>query len=145
MSEVQKKKPITSYIPWRFLGALALVFFTYNPSGYSMFDVTKVVLGNMDLFETWMIFVVAIVGVGWFLYIKATLQSLGIAGTLLVIVLAGIALVSIADLGIIPIDDPVILAYSIEVLTAIILTLGMTWSSIWRRITGQVDVNDVNA
>ena len=64
----------------RFLFAAILFFSTYNPEGYSYFDWA---LMNMSEITPLKIFAGIVLLIGWTIYIRATIRSLGIIGLIL--------------------------------------------------------------
>lgn len=130
-----------SGIGLRFLFALITVFLSFNPEGYSYFhwgikqfmpvDPLKVVAGIVLL-------------IFWIIFIRATLRSLGAIGLLLVTALCTALLWMLIDWGWLSRDNSKILAYAVLIVVSIILTVGMSWSHIRRRLTGQFDIDDVD-
>lgn len=126
---------------WRFLFALIVVMGTYNPSGHSYFqwgilhmwpiDPLKVVVGILLL-------------IGWVIFINASLRSLGGVGLILVSALCAALLWLVIDWGMINKDSITTLTYSALMIISIIMTIGMIWSHIRRRLSGQVDVDETD-
>jgi hypothetical protein len=50
----------------------------------------------------------------------------------------------IVDVGIIPVDNIDVVLYLTLFIASAILTTGMTWSHIRRRLSGQVDMDDID-
>jgi len=124
----------------RFVFALLLVACTYNPSGYSYFhwfkatasDFTPLLgLGGIAL------------TIGWVIYIRATLRSLGFIGLILATLFFAFVLWLLIDLGVLSMDSVSALTWVVLVLLAAVLCIGMSWSHIRRRMSGQVDADDV--
>lgn len=124
----------------RFLVALLLVFATYNPEGYSYID-------WLAMKESGPLALKALVGVilviGWTIYLRATLRSLGGFGMLLVIALMVTLLWLLITWNVIPYDSIRATTYMVEVVISALLAVGMVWSHIRRRLTGQVDVDEI--
>jgi len=124
----------------RFLVALLLVFATYNPEGYSYID-------WLSMKEAGPLALKALVGVilviGWTIYLRATLRSLGGFGMLLVIALMATLLWLLITWKVIPYDSIRATTYMVEVVISALLAVGMVWSHIRRRLTGQVDVDEI--
>ncbi len=124
----------------RFLVALLLVFATYNPEGYSYID-------WLAMKEAGPLALKALVGVilviGWTIYLRATLRSLGGFGMLLVIALMVTLLWLLITWNVIPYDSIRATTYMVEVVVSALLAVGMVWSHIRRRLTGQVDVDEI--
>lgn len=124
----------------RFLIALVLVFATYNPEGVSYIDwlTTK-----SDQPMALKVFVGLVLLTGWTIYLRATLHSLGGFGILLVIALLGTLLWLLISWEIIPHDSARAVIYMVEIVISALLAVGMVWSHIRRRMTGQVDVDEI--
>lgn len=119
----------------RFLMALALVFATWNPSGWSFSHWLIHTLPNVTapLAVTGVVLVI-----GWFLYLHATLESLGLLGLILALALFGTLTWLVFDLGWLTADNEV-LSYVVLVVVASILALGMAWAHVWRRMSGRIE------
>lgn len=124
----------------RWLFAAGLVFGTYNPSGYSY---VGWLLAESTTFGP----VLAIVGlmglIAWIIYLRATFLSMGMLGVSLGAALFAAVVWLLVDLGWLSIDSTGVLAYLVLILLSILLAMGMSWSHLRRRLTGQVDVDDV--
>jgi hypothetical protein len=124
----------------RLFFALILVFLTFNPSGYSFYHwaVTTLEVG----FEPLMAFSGIVLLIGWIIYIRATITSLGPIGLILAFAFFGTLLWMVIDWGIVPADSIQTITYIVLVLLSMVLAIGMSWSHIRRRMSGQVDVNE---
>lgn len=125
----------------RFLLALVLVFATYNPSGYSYFDWG---IKNIADFSILKLFVGIVLLIGWAMFIRATLVSLGPFGITLAAAFFCTLLWLVADWGLIPADSVKAVTYLILIAASAVLATGMTWSHIRRRISGQLDVDETD-
>ena len=127
-------------IGWRFLAALLLVFSTYNPEGYSYIHwVFMSEGGSLPL----KIFTGIVLLIGWTIFIRATLGSLGGFGIVLVVALFASLLWLLQDLGVIPKGSYHVVAYMVLFVISALLAIGMTWSHIRRRISGQFDIDEI--
>lgn len=124
----------------RFLIALILVFATYNPDGLSYIDW---VVQNDNQPLALKAFVGVVLLIGWTIYLRATMRSLGGFGILLVVAFLGTLLWLLISWKIIPHDSTRAVIYLIEVVISALLAVGMVWSHIRRRMTGQVDVDEI--
>lgn len=128
----------------RLVFALLLVFLTYNPSGYSFYHWAKNALfGDAFILSPPFALSAIVLTIGWTVYIRATLNSLGGFGLTLAFLFFAIIIWWIIDLGLLSIDSFSILTYIALFLLSAILATGMSWSHIRRRISGQVDVDDI--
>ena len=123
----------------RFLAALILVFATYNPEGYSYFHWGIMQFTSMTATKA---FVGVVLLIGWVIFIRATIHSLGLIGLTLAIAFFGTLLWIIVDWGWVPVDSIKLLSYIVLFMASAILTTGMSWSFIRRRMSGQYDVID---
>lgn len=127
-------------IGWRFLAALLLVFCTYNPEGYSFVHwASNSGQGPLAL----KIFVGVGLIAGWTIFIRATLGSLGGFGILLVVALFASLLWLLTEWGVIPRGSFDTVAYMVLFVISALLAVGMTWSHIRRRWSGQYDMDDI--
>lgn len=124
----------------RLLGALAIVFATYNPSGYSYLHWVFTELSAFNVYK-------ALAGItlviGWVVYLGATGRSLGAWGVLLATAFFGTLIWLVVDIGIVPADSAQAITWLILFVVAIVLATGMSWSHVRRRLSGQADVDDV--
>lgn len=126
---------------WRFLAAAVLVFATYNPAEYSYFHWTRSAVAEGTIGPEHF-FVGAIFLVGWAILLFATRNSLGTVGVLLGAVLFGTAVWWLVDLGVLQTDSFSSISWIVLACLAGLLAIGLSWSHIWRRMTGQLEVTD---
>jgi hypothetical protein len=124
----------------RWLFAIVLVLGTYNPSGYSYINWVFTDIGAFGP-------VMALTGVAlliaWIIFLRATLLSLGWLGIALGAALFGCLIWLLVDVGVLSLDSTGAMTWIVLLLLSLILATGMSWSHIRRRLTGQVDVDDV--
>jgi hypothetical protein len=123
----------------RFLFALALVFCTYNPSGHSYFH---------WVYQTFALTpYVALAGlvllIGWGVYLKATFNSLGLIGVVVSAAVLGCLLWLVVYWGWLSLDNVSAVAWIVEVLVSLLLAVGKSWSFVTRRMSGQLDVDEI--
>jgi len=124
----------------RFVAGLVLVFATYNPEGYSYFHWIK---GDFPGGTALKAFAGILLVVGWAIYIRAALRSLGFVGLTLATIFFGTLMWLIIDVAKISVDNMRIITYLVEILIAMVLSTGLSWSHIRRRLSGQMDTDDV--
>ncbi|MGB0495819.1 MAG: DUF6524 family protein [Kangiellaceae bacterium] len=125
----------------RLLFALILVLLTYNPSSYSYYHW---VVQSFQTFNVLVIPAGVLLLIGWSIYIRATYRSLGTFGLLLAAAFFGSLLWVLIDWELISPTNISALSWVIEVILALILGVGMSWSYIRRKMSGQVDIEDGN-
>ena len=127
-------------ITLRFIFALLLVFLTYNPSGFSYFHWAK---DTMPGFTPILAICGLVLLIAWGIFLRATFRSLGVLG----LILAGLLFASFVwlfiDLGWFSLDNVTVMTWIVLFILSALLTVGISWSHIRRRLSGQVDVDDV--
>ena len=130
----------------RLIVALALVFCTYNPHGWSYFDWVQDYLNPVEDSRTslpLLLFAGIVLLIVWTIYIRATMRSLGMFGLILAVAFFGLLLWLAIDFIPSLAEDMTIIIDLVLIVFSGILTTGICWSHIRRRITGQADVDDV--
>jgi len=127
----------------RFIGALLLVFVTYNPSGESAYHWISSAIAASD-FGPLHLILVAVLLIGWVVYWIASWRALGVLGVVLVAVLLGAIIWLLIDLGLLRAESVSAITWIVLVAVAVVLAIGVSWSHIWRRLTGQLNVEDVD-
>lgn len=125
----------------RFLLAAILVFATYNPEGWSYFDWG---LRHISEFSPLKALAGIVLVIGWVIYLRATMRSLGGLGILLAVALFGVMIWLVVDWGWVKPDNARTISYLLLVLISAVLAVGMSWSHVRRRLSGQADVDEVD-
>ena len=126
----------------RWVFALILVGASYNPTGYSLYHWYSEVLPAFEQFTPVMVVSGIVLLIGWVIYLRATMRSLGLVGSVLAAALLAALIWWAFDLGWLSQDDSTILAWVGVVFVSLVLGTGMSWSHIRRRMTGQLDVDE---
>ena len=117
--------------------AALLVGGTYNPEGVSYYHWVQAGLPDFGAEK-------AVVGVvlliGWVVFLRATVRSLGRVGVVLAIALFASIVWLLISRGWLSPDSPRAMTYIELGILTFILAVGMSWSHIRRRLSGQVDV-----
>ena len=124
----------------RLLAAILLVFSTYNPSGNSYYHWVS---ENLQDFTPLMALAGILVIIGWTIFLRATGRSLGAFGLILAAAFFGIILWMLIDWDLIPADSVEAITYISLAILSGILAVGISWSHVRRRMTGQVDVDEI--
>ncbi|MCW8950067.1 MAG: DUF6524 family protein, partial [Sedimenticola sp.] len=80
--------------------------------------------------------------IGWVIYLRATARSLGIVGTLLASALFATLVWALIHYQLISLSNTTLLAYIVLVILSAVMAIGLSWSHIRRRLSGQLDVDD---
>ncbi len=130
----------TQGVALRFLFALLLVLLSYNPSGYSYFHW---VYNSINHITPYVVIAGIILIIGWGIYLNATLNSLGMIGIIALAALFACLVWLFIYWGLLSVTNISAMAWVIEVLLAALLAVGMCWSHFTRRMSGQVDVDEI--
>lgn len=122
----------------RFIFALVMVFITYNPSGFSY-----VHWAASAGFSPLVLLAGVALLIGWIIYVRATLRSIGTMGLILATVFFGAFVWLLIDWGLISLAETTAVTWIILIILAAVLAVGMSWSHIRRRMSGQMDTDDV--
>ncbi|WP_299373420.1 DUF6524 family protein [uncultured Tateyamaria sp.] len=126
---------------WRWLFALVLLAATYNPTPYNY--VTWVMTHGATNLSIAVLCGLVLV-IGYIIYLRATLRSIGGFGMALVLALVGAILWVLYDLGLVKLDNPGINTWLALVALSVVLGVGLSWSHVRRALSGQADMDDVD-
>ena len=124
----------------RFLFAAVLVFGTYNPTDWSYIGWVFAEGNEFGPVEA-LIGIVLIIG--WIVFLRATFYSLGPLGLILGTAFFAAIIWLLVDLGWLSLESPGAITWLALLLVAMLLAVGMSWSHIRRRLSGQYSVDDV--
>ncbi|MFT5648953.1 MAG: hypothetical protein ACJAXK_003054 [Yoonia sp.] len=127
-------------IRWAF--AFLLLAATYNPTQWNFVRWT---MANYQETLSVTVLIGLVLVIGYIIYLRATLRSIGLFGMLLVLAVAGTLLWVLFDQGIIDLTNPTINTWLGIVVMSLVLAIGLSWSIVRRKISGQTDVDDVDA
>lgn len=123
----------------RWAAAFLLLAATYNPTPWNYVrwadrawadQTALVVLAGLVLIAAYVV------------YLGATLRSIGLFGMLLVGAIAAALIWVLADLGWLSLDNPDLNLWLGLLAVSGVLGVGLGWSILQRRITGQIDIDD---
>jgi hypothetical protein len=128
---------------WRFVAALVLVLVTYNPSGQSAYHwITSAI--SLSEFGPLHLLLVGVLLAGWTVYWLATWRALGPLGFTLAAVIVGAIIWLLYDIGLLESHSASAITWIAQICLAAVLAVGVAWSHLWRRMTGQFNVEDVD-
>lgn len=127
----------------RSLGVTVLVLLTYNPTRISyvhwlMESQERGTLGAPHALAG------VVVLIGWLFVLQASYRSLGPIGILLGGAFFGTFVWFLIWLGVLQLGAPTAITWAAMICLAGLLSIGISWSHVRRRITGQVDVDEVD-
>ena len=129
----------------RLLASLVLVFLTWNAEGWSYYHWTiQPLLEGAGNFSALKFLAGMLLIAAWVVFLQATRRSIGIMGAILVAAIAGGVIWLLISSGIVSANSGKGIARVVLIGVSLILAVGMSWSHLSRRITGQADTDVVN-
>lgn len=131
----------------RFIFAALVVWLSYNPTGYSFSHWIMdgfLADGFASLLDPVKAIAFAVLTVGWVILFRATFRSLGHWGVFLVGGVIAAVMWLLFDKGLLDVGNNVVWQWVVSLGIVITLAVGTSWSMVRRRITGQIDTDDVS-
>jgi hypothetical protein len=125
---------------WKWAFAFALLALTYNPTPYNYVNWLS---GAGFAPVSMMVFAGLILMIGYIVYLRATLRSIGYFGIGLVLALVSALVWVLYDFDVLSLDDSVRNTWIGLTALSFVLGIGLSWSHVRRRLAGQHDVDDV--
>ncbi|HSW33243.1 MAG TPA: DUF6524 family protein [Steroidobacteraceae bacterium] len=126
---------------WRLVFSVALVLLTFNPTGHSYYHWLLDGFPSITPGEA----VAGIVLLGaWIFFVRSTLAAMGALGVGLLLALFASIVWWVTSRGWLDLGDRNALAWVVLGVLGVVLGVGMSWSHIRRRISGQASVDRVD-
>ncbi|MDN3651278.1 DUF6524 family protein [Thalassotalea ponticola] len=122
----------------RFIFALLLVLLTYNPTQYCFIRWVQ-----SAGFSPQVLLAGVVLLTGWIIYVNATLRSMGVLGLALASAFFAALVWLLVEWGVLSLEETTGITWIVLVILAAILALGMSWSHIRRRMSGQMDTDEI--
>ncbi len=125
----------------RWLFAFLLVALTFNPTPYNW------VVWSLTNWSAQLPLIVLsglILLIGYIVYLRATLRSIGPIGMFLVVAVFGALLWVLYDLGWLDVQNRSLNLWLGILAGSLVLGIGLSWSHIRRALSGQADIDDVD-
>lgn len=123
----------------RWFFAFGLITATYNPTEFNFVrwastseQLSITVLAGLFLL------------VGYIIYLRATLRSIGALGMILILALVVALLWVLYDFGLLDLQNRTLTVWIGIIALSAVLGIGLSWSIIRRRLSGQADVDDID-
>ncbi|MBL4769102.1 MAG: hypothetical protein JKY94_15560 [Rhodobacteraceae bacterium] len=124
----------------RWLFAFVLLTATYNPTEWNY------VRWSMANYETRLsiaVFTGLILLIGYIIYLRATVRSIGGFGMFLVLAVVAALLWVLYDLGMMSLENTDVNVWLAIFSLSAVLGIGLSWSHVRRHLSGQSDVDDL--
>lgn len=125
----------------RWVFAFGLVAVTYNPT---RIDYVRWALNAHDRDFSLIVLAGLVLLVCYIVYLTATLRSIGAFGVVLILAIMGAILWVLWDRSVISLRDPGVVTWIAIAAVSFVLAVGMHWSILWRRLSGQLEVDDTD-
>jgi len=124
----------------RLLAAFVLVMVTYNPT---QFNFLRWAQSSLETQLPLVLLFGLLLLIGYIIFLRATFRSIGGFGIVILVALVGVVLWVLWDWNIISLQNPGVLTWVGLLAVSFVLGTGLSWSIIRRRLSGQMDVDDV--
>ena len=130
----------TSGFLLRWLFAILLVLITYNPTHYSLFHWLYPFENQQLPLKILSILVLLVV---YIIFLRATFRSIGLLGIILAFGVSSTLVWLFIDQGWMRVDNYKAFTWILLLVIGTILGIGVSWSHIRKKLTGQFDTDDV--
>jgi hypothetical protein len=125
----------------RWVCAFLLLAATFNPTEYNYVDWVRS-YGSMNMSLAVLFGLLLLIG--YIIYLRATLRSIGGFGMLLVLALVAACLWVLYDFGVLRLDNASANIWLGLIALSFVLGIGLSWSHVRRALSGQSDMDDVD-
>ena len=127
----------------RLAAAVGLVFATYNPTQWSFIGWLQRSISDDTLnLGPEHLLAGVLLAIGWTIYGAASIRSLGPLGLILGGALLAAIVWLLIDFGLLSAGSADSVTWIVLTCLAALMAIGVSWSHIWRRLTGQFEVDD---
>lgn len=126
------------FLRWVF--ALVLLIASYNPTPWNYITWAQ---ANYETTTSLCVLLGLVLAVGYIIYLRATLRSIGLFGMVLVSAIIASLVWVLYDYGLLTLGSPDLRVWLGLFALSVVLGIGLSWSIVRRRLSGQADVDDV--
>jgi len=126
---------------WRLIAAFGLLAATFNPTEWNYVTWAR---GNFASQMPLAVLLGLLLCVGYIIYLRATLRSIGAFGMFMVLAIVAATLWVLYDYGLLTLRDTSQMVWLALAALAFVLGIGLSWSHVRRRLSGQADMDDVD-
>jgi len=121
--------------------AFVLLAATFNPTRYNFIAWAQ---GNWNGQMPLTVLLALLLLVGYIIYLRATLRSIGAFGMGLILAITAALGWVLVDYGFLRLDNPTQNLWLGLLALSLVLGIGLSWSHVRRRLSGQSDMDDVD-
>ncbi|MBF9031864.1 hypothetical protein HKCCE3408_15805 [Rhodobacterales bacterium HKCCE3408] len=123
----------------RWLFAFVILTATYNPTAYSY---VRWAMGNWADQKPLIVLIGLVLLIAYILFVTAVLRGIGALGVVLVLAVIGAAVWVLFDFGWLSLQNPTVNTWIALLALSVVMAVGMYWGILWRRMSGQLEVDD---
>ncbi len=124
----------------RWLGAFLLLSATFNPTEWNYIRWVRTTWPDQMPLA---VFLGLLLAVGYMIYVVATLRSIGAFGVILIAAIFGAGLWVLIDWGVLALQNPSLNLWLGILVLSLILGIGLSWSILRQRLSGQASVDEI--
>ena len=125
----------------RWLGAFLLLAAIFNPTRWNYVTWAR---DSWDTQTPLIVFIGLILAVAAMVYLVATMRSIGILGALVIVAIFAAGLWVLSDWGVLGLQDSALNIWLGILAMSLILGVGMSWSILRQRLSGQQTTDEVD-
>ena len=125
----------------RWLFAFGLLTLSYNPTEVNY---VRWAMANYQAQLSVTVLLGLLLAIGYIIYLRATIRSIGAFGMFLVLAVVAALLWVLYDLGLLSLENRDLNTWLGIFALSIVLGIGLSWSIVRKRLSGQVDMDDVD-
>lgn len=124
----------------RWLGAFFLLALIFNPTSVNFVNWAR---ANWADQMPLIVFLGLILGVVMMVYLVATMRSIGVLGAIIIGAIFAAGLWVLTDWGVLALGNSDLTVWLAILVLSVILGVGMSWSILRQRLTGQASVDEI--
>ncbi|MFC3087790.1 DUF6524 family protein [Tabrizicola soli] len=132
---------MTMGILLRWLGAFLLISAIFNPTSWNYVTWAR---AEWDRQMPLIVFLGLILAVAAMVYVVATMRSIGLVGALVIAAIFAAGLWVLTDWGLLGLDNSALNTWLAILVLSLILGIGMSWSILRQRLSGQQTTDEVD-
>lgn len=123
----------------RWLAAFVLLAATYNPTEWSF---VRWAMNNWQDQLPVVVLIGLVLVIAYVLFFTAVLRGIGALGVILILALVAAVVWVLFSWGWVSLENPSANTWIAVIALSVVLAVGMYWGILWRRLSGQLEVDD---
>lgn len=125
----------------RWLCAFVLLVLTFNPTSFNYINWAQTAYsGQLPI----VVLPGLLLLVGYIIYLRATLRSIGVFGMALILAITGTLIWVLVDWNILSLSNQGLMTWIALFALSLVLGIGLSWSHVRRALSGQSDMDDMD-